>query len=248
MLFAEQNQSQLFPQFKRALYFAGSIPLNSSERSKFYEKQYNQELDRKEKINARLNLPLAISVALIGLLSYLIKSAPLELNSNWSYLFWLLFLSSITSIFFAFYYFRQCWFGHTDQLIPTADVIENYYVSLLNHYSKYPNSSKNIENEFKEFIKNSFMNYATTNATNNDKRSFKLYKTTVSLTFSLVFAFFSLIPHTLHNLNVNTENQTKDSLSMSNQKQPPPPPAAPGPRSVKGQVPPKNPQPKPTQR
>lgn len=217
--------------------------MNSDERSKLYEKLYAQELERKEKINARLNLPLAISVALVGLLSFMVNNAPLQFDSNWAYMFWFLFSISIVSLFVAFYYFKQCWSGHTDQLIPTAEEIEKYYITLQNHYSAYPNAHSNRDNKFKTFLKNSYMNYGTKNAKNNDERSFKLYCTTVSLTCALVFALFSLVPHQLHNIEVNKLKIEKESLIMPINKQPPPPPPEPGPRNVRGEVPPKKPPP-----
>lgn len=215
--------------------------MNSDERSKLYEKLYIHELERKEKINTRLNLPLAISVGLIGLLSFIINNAPLQFDSHWAYLFWFMFSASVISLIFAFYFFKQCWFGHTDQLIPTAKDIEKYYITLQNHYSNYPCSYSNRDKEFKSFLKTSYRNYATKNAINNDERSFKLYYTTVALTCALVFAFFALVPHQLYNIEKNNSKTAKESVTMSNNNQPPP-----GPRNIRGEVPAKKPPP-PTQ-
>lgn len=50
--------------------------MNQEQLFAFYEKLYFQELERREKLSARLNVPLAILVAVIGFLSFMLNSAP----------------------------------------------------------------------------------------------------------------------------------------------------------------------------
>lgn len=168
--------------------------MESKERLAYYEKTYLQELDRREKINARLNLPLVISVALIGLLAYMLKNTPPELTGWGREVFWGLFLISCLSLVSAFLFFRLCWFGHTDQLMPTAQEIEDYYQVLKEHYKPYPDSKRHIADAFSRFLMAGYLQYATTNAVNNDRRTYRLYQTTVSITAALLFAFLSFIP------------------------------------------------------
>ena len=55
--------------------------MNQDQLFLFYEKLYFQELDRREKLSARLNVPLAVMVATVGFLSFMLNNAPTELSS-----------------------------------------------------------------------------------------------------------------------------------------------------------------------
>jgi len=211
--------------------------LDSKERLSFYEKIYLQELERREKINTRLNLPLAISVALIGLLAFMLKNTPPEMVGFWPITFWILFAASCLALIVGFIFFRLCWFGHTDQLMPTAQEIENYYVTLKTHYAPYDDADNNTSISFRDFLLDGYLKYSTTNATNNDRRTYNLYRTTVSITAALSLAFLSFVPFQLSTLAYETNQKNKETVNMTDNRQPPPPPPPPGPRNVKGEVP-----------
>lgn len=219
--------------------------MDAKERFNFYEKIYLQELERREKINTRLNLPLAISVALIGLLAFMLKNTPPEMVGFWSIIFWVLFVASCLALIFGFAFFRLCWFGHTDQLMPTAQEIENYYLTLKAHYAPYDDADNNINNSFRDFLLGSYLKYSTTNSANNDRRTYNLYRTTVSITAALSLAFLSFVPFQLSTLAYQTSQQNKDPVNMTDKKLPPPPPLPPGPRNVRGEVPKPSPPPTP---
>lgn len=211
--------------------------MDSKERLSFYEKIYLQELERREKINMRLNLPLAISVALIGLLAFMLKNTPPEMIGFWPLIFWGLFAASCAALIIGFIFFRLCWFGHTDQLMPTAQDVENYYITLKAHYGPYEGAENNTSISFRNFLLDGYLKYSTTNATNNDRRTYNLYRTTVSITAALSLAFLSFVPFQLSTLAYETSQKNKDTVNMTDNRQPPPPPPGPGPRNVKGEVP-----------
>ena len=116
---------------------------------------------------------------------------------------------SVVFLFKAFLSFKESWFGQTNQLIPTAKSIKEYYEKLECHYCDDKNKKELVEQHFRDFLENSYSEYATTNAVNNDYRSYNLYKTIRAITTALVFAFLALLPfHIISYLN-NHKNSTE---------------------------------------
>lgn len=183
--------------------------MKRSERINLYKELYLFEIDNKSKIDARLNLPLAIAVGLISLLAYMLQNIP---TFEWElshFFFWIPLLLSVVFLFKAFLSFKESWFGQTNQLIPTAKSIKEYYEKLECHYCDDKNKKALVEQHFRDFLENSYSEYATTNAVNNDYRSYNLYKTIRAITTALVFAFLALLPfHIISYLN-NHKNSTE---------------------------------------
>jgi hypothetical protein len=148
---------------------------------KLYERLYFHELERRERLSARLNVPLAVLVAAIGFLAFMLQSAPRDFNSWLALAFWLLFCSAAISCAAGMWFFRKAWFGHTDKLLPTANETETYRQELIKLYEAYDNAQKLVE-------------AASENTINNDARSYNLYRATSSITVAVLLAFVAFIP------------------------------------------------------
>ena len=157
---------------------------------KLYEAQYQREVERRDKLDARLQLPFAIMVVLVGFLSYMFQNKNPTINNIGSAIFWLLFVLSVIAIGFAFYFFRLSWFGHTDKLLPTAKTIEDYKKQLLDYYKEDENPNEKVSEYLEETLFNYYVEFSSVNAINNDTRSYNIYRTTVSLTIAIILAFF----------------------------------------------------------
>ncbi len=168
---------------------------------KLYEAQYHREIERRDKLDARLQLPFAIMVVLVGFLSYMLQNKNPTISSIGSAIFWLLFILSTIATGFAFYFFRLSWFGHTDKLLPTAQAIEDYKKQLLDYYKDDENPNEKMSEHLKETLFNYYVEFSSVNAINNDTRSYYIYRTTVSLTIAIILAFFSYIPYYAANLD-----------------------------------------------
>ena len=211
--------------------------MNQDDRLALYEKLYLQEVDRREKISARLNLPWAIFLALMGPISYLIQNVSSFKVVTLQIIFWFLCISACLALGLAFIFLRLSWFGHTDKLMPTANEIETYYQTLQNHYSEYENSARNVEKTFEEFLFTSYKSYASINAINNDRRIYNLHRATVAITTAVFLVFMTYIPFQFISKPLNSIQLTPENVNMTDKQKPPPPPPGPGPRSVKGDVP-----------
>lgn len=170
-----------------------------AERFKLYEKLYFLELDRREKINSRLALPFGVIVATVGLLSFMLNSGEKPECQPYVALFWLLFVASAVALAFGAWFFRKAWFGDTDKLLPTASLIEDYYRELVTTYEKCDDHEKLVNSVFEEFLFNYFARCSSEYAINNDQRSYNIYRATVSLTVSVLLAFFAALPFFIGN-------------------------------------------------
>jgi uncharacterized membrane protein len=178
----------------------------------FFEKSYFHEIDIREKLNSRVQLPLAIIIAVMGLVGYnLNKVGSLEAN----YLGMTFLIStviSLVSIFCAVVYFIRSWRGHTYKFIPTSSETRDYLAKLQELYSPFNDKDELVDRYLEEYLYNAYVECSTTNANNNDRRSLYLHRNSKWLIIGFVAAFFSLVLVQLSDTNVRAfVNHVKDS-------------------------------------
>lgn len=168
--------------------------MDFKKRKELYSNLYFKEVERIEKISSRLSLPFAFLIAISTVLTFLLNSQVKPLTSPYTELFWVFFLSSVTSLCIGAFFLRKAWFGHSDKLIPTAHVIESYYEELKEHYREYDQLENIVNEEFENFLFKYFIQFSSENAINNDKRSYNIYRALVSTSIAALFAFLAAIP------------------------------------------------------
>jgi hypothetical protein len=188
--------------------------MERKERFALYEKLYFNELDRREKISTRLALPFAVLVATASLLSFMLNSGTMPKDGNYGISFWVLFLSACSTLAIGAWFFRKAWFGHTDKLLPTASDIEAYYEELLKTYMGYEKSDELVKSAFDSFLFSHYAQFSSENAINNDQRSYNIYRSTVSLTVSVLLSFAASVPFFLAKQEVPND-QTRSSASAT---------------------------------
>lgn len=82
------------------------------------EKLYFHELEQREKIASRLQLPLALILATIGFLGHMLKSVNLEAAGTVANLFWLSFVIASAVLVLATYKFINALWGNTYGVLP----------------------------------------------------------------------------------------------------------------------------------
>lgn len=169
--------------------------MNKEQLFSFYEKLYFQELERREKLNARLNVPLAILVADIGFLSVMLNSAPASISDWFSFLFWVFFLSACLATGLGAWFFKGSWFGHTDMLLPTANQTEAYRDQLIELYKDFDENEQIVESALKAYLYDYYKRFSSENTVNNDARSYQLYRATSAITIAVLLAFAAFVPH-----------------------------------------------------
>ena len=193
----------------RALDF--SEPMNREQLFLFYEKLYFQELDRREKLSARLNVPLAVMVAIVGFLSFMLNNAPTELSSVAHCFFWALFLFTCGALSTGAWFFKSSWFGHTDKLLPTANATEAYRQQLIALYESYEEKEQLVEDGLKKYLYDYYKEFSSVNTVNNDARAYHLYLATYAITVAALFAFVTYIPYFF----INHEGVQNDKQSAA---------------------------------
>lgn len=168
--------------------------MNRQERFELYKDMYFREIERIEKISARLALPFAVLVATAGLLSFMLNSAEYPDSGFWKLSFWILFSASAIFLLVGAWFFRVAWFGHSDKLLPTAHAIEEYYATLEETFKEMEDRSEIVKEEFEKFLFDYFKRFSSENAINNDRRSYNIYRALVCLTISVMSAFFAAVP------------------------------------------------------
>lgn len=173
--------------------------MDDKERFAFYEKVFYQELDRKEKLYARLSMPLAMLVAIVTFLSYMLNKAPTTEDGTASVFFWIFYLSTCVMLLIGALYFRAAWsLRDSDRGLPTLMELETHRRSFRDDYEKYWDTPEEADAHFKSLVLNYFIEGATVNTENNDKRGIYLRALANYVTAALFASVLSFLPFYVH--------------------------------------------------
>lgn len=150
--------------------------MNKQEIFNLYEKLYFHEVDAREKISARLQIPLAILLSITSVFAYIIKGNSLENMSQWPAYFVVVLGLTIVLYAISFYYFIRAFYGHSYDFIPAASITELYRQELAETYKEYDNSEELVSIYFDEYLYRYFNECSSVNTIVNDKRSELLHK------------------------------------------------------------------------
>jgi len=190
--------------------------MNQEQLFLFYEKLYFQELERREKLSARLNVPLAILVAVIGFLSLMLNNAPVGVSSWLVFLFWAFFVTACCATAVGAWFFKASWFGHTDKLLPTANETEAYRSQLIDLYKEFDEREKLVEDALKQYLYNYYKQFSSENTVNNDSRAYHLYLATYAITVAVLLAFSTFVPYFfVKQEGANNGNQTTTTTTAA---------------------------------
>lgn len=159
-----------------------------------YEKLYFHEIDIRDKLNGKLQLPMAILVSLIGFEAYMLRDF-FPIKFSWiNILFIIIYLFSIVGTILSIYFFRRSLYGYDYELLPYANDTENYKISLIDAYSKYTNCDELVQKYVQEYLYNCYMRGASVNAKQNHIRTMNILKTNKFIMYSVILTFIAFIP------------------------------------------------------
>ncbi|MGE1091362.1 hypothetical protein [Pseudomonas zeae] len=162
-----------------------------------YEKLYFHELDRKDKLLARLNLPLGMIVGLLTFFGFLLSKPPS--GDDWPYVFfWVFYDWAFVAFVLALWHFRKAWIrGEYDYVIPVLKRLEDHLQGQLKPY--FGTDEDGLNSYFEKVIYDYYVEGATINATNNDQRSNEIDQLSKYVALSATFAIASFIPFFIAN-------------------------------------------------
>ena len=173
--------------------------MDEKERFAFYEKVFYQEIDRKEKLYARLSMPLAMLVAIVTFLSYMLNKSPTTEDGTGSVFFWIFYLAACVTLLIGTLYFRATWsLRDSDRGLPTLMDLETHRRSFSDDYEKYWDAPEDADKYFKNLILNYYIEAATINTENNDKRGVYLRSLANYVTLAVFLSILSFLPFYLH--------------------------------------------------
>ncbi len=187
---------------------------------KLYEKLYFHEIDIREKFNARLQLPLAILVAQISFLGYMLQNAVQTETCFLLIAFWLLYVFSCISTGMAIFYFVRSWYGYTFSFIPPANETEKYHQQLIKLYKEYDNTESLVETGINQYLYSYYHECSSINTDNNDKKALSLHKSLTWVIAAILLSFFVFVPYHFGGLDKNiTSTSTSTSIKTQTTRQ-----------------------------
>lgn len=174
--------------------------MNSDELFRFYERLYFYELEVREKINSRINIPLAIIISLFGFLGYQINNILTQYFSFWIKISGIIIAIALLTLIIGMYYIIRSWHGHEYKCLPYATDIENYKTDLLDYYRNEGEYDNNFlaMNDIREDIYDYYVRHSSMNALTNDKKAAFLYK---SINCIIITTFLSFASYTIFTLS-----------------------------------------------
>lgn len=169
-----------------------------------YEKLYFHEVEAREKISSRLQIPLAILLSITSVFAHIIKGISLDNHCLWNVIFGLTFLSSLILFVYSMSYFIRSFYGHTYEFIPSAIETENYRQKLLETYKEYDDGESIAEQYFDEYIYKYYNECSSVNTKVNDIRSEFLHKCNTYLILSALPLVLAFLIFTLAGIDKNS--------------------------------------------
>ena len=151
-----------------------------------FERMYFYELDRKDKFVAKLNIPFAAIIALVGYYAFLLSVDRAGLGHGVESLFWTLLFFSIFCTMGGAIFFIRALLGGIDKAILTANEIEGYRQKLIKHYCGYDGEEEYVASQLRSIMYRDYMNCSTVITLNNEKKGFYYFYCNFFLIFSSV--------------------------------------------------------------
>jgi len=219
-----------------------------------YEKLYFHELEQREKIVSRLQLPLAVIIALVGFLGFLLTSVENLSKTLASSLFWIMYILAAILLGLAIYKFIRALWGNTYKCLPTAKESDDYLNLLKQTYKEYEDGQEISEMHFENYVTTYFRDCSSENTQVNDIRFLRIHESISYIIMTLLassVAFGSFYFGNLEKIQTAEANKIfiespvsveiikmpEDEVPITPSNQAPPPPSPPPKRVIKENAP-----------
>jgi hypothetical protein len=169
--------------------------MTNADLRKFYEKLYFQEVEARERIHARLQLPLTLMLAIIGAIAFLLQNFDYQAG-RWTALrvvfLFLLACGSITLIL-AMKWFVDALYNNEYYFLPDSSKTADYKDLLEETYKDYPQSSRLVADAMDKYLTDYYIEYAAFNTAVNDRRSAFIHRCTGAIIASAVLFIASFL-------------------------------------------------------
>jgi len=220
--------------------------MKKTELFTLYEKLYFHEIEMREKLSGRLQLPLAILVSVIGVLAFMLRNFSNSGETALLVVFMIFYGMSFIGILLGITNFIRSWYGYEYSFLPSAKETEDYRQLLIETYESYQGSDDLVEKHFTDYLMRYYVECSSVNTNNNDQRSIFLHLTNKYIVLGATFAFISFIPFYFGNFDKNLKESVQSvkisepieikgaimTKEQKNQGEKPPSPPPPPPKRV----------------
>jgi hypothetical protein len=154
--------------------------MTNAELKQFYEKLYFLEVEARDKIHSRLQLPLTLIIAIIGAVAFLLQNYDSQAGTFTAVRVPFLFFLGTGSLLLiiAMERFIRALHNHEYHFLPDS-VRTAEYKELLEHtYRDYPATEALVQDAMDRYIVGYYIEYAAFNTRVNDRRSAFLHQCT----------------------------------------------------------------------
>jgi len=160
------------------------------------KEHYFFELSRKQALESALALPIAVFTGVGGVVATLSQTFEYKWDCL-TYFFFPLLALTILSLLFTFYCICRAFVRHIYQLVPSSSELLDYWEKLKIYYESQKNIEDKSTEEFENHLKHSYAETATANKNKNEIRANYLYRSNISLIFSVFFLALCAIPYSI---------------------------------------------------
>lgn len=226
----------------RAREQAWEAEIKAQEKQECYfdvlnEKLYFHEIERRDKLGERLQIPLAMFVAIAGFVGQMLQNIERGQRSTWAVIFWGTMIVASIAFFTGLFYLLRILKGHIYSYLPTAPHWDAYRSQCESLYKEYKHASELVTGALQHALNKSYVDCWTRNAAINDQKSFSMQRLNEALGVAALAAFaayfffyFGELEKGLKNIDQRVQIVNPVTINgdiVTTQKPPPPPPPPP---------------------
>ncbi len=178
--------------------------------SNIYEKLYFHEIEVRDGLYGRLQLPFALLMSLLGVYGFLSQNVDLTQSGGWFNFFVLASILGFCLLLFSAFFVIKALHGNTYSFLATPKGIEGYCTNLQGYYEGKDDIEVKISNDITKYLNDSFANSASKNAECNDKRSRYLHR---AMQFLIVSGILTMLAFGICNI---ADLRKPNSVEISN--------------------------------
>jgi hypothetical protein len=167
------------------------------------EKLYFHEVDVRDKINARLQVPLAIGVAMVGVLSFMLQNVEHSASGFSVFFFYAAMFFAAGFIFLSASYFVKAAWGTEYQFVAPGSSWTEYRDQCVSTYKDVSDKIPLIRQAFIQTLSSEYGIKSKFNSEANDLRSYHLHFTLKFLINAGAYAFIAFIFFHFGNIDKN---------------------------------------------
>lgn len=147
--------------------------MTDAELLTLYEKLYFHEIEMREKLAGRLQLPLTLIVTLAGAFIFLFQRYDMDAvkftASHTTFIFFI--VVALGSLGFATFNLCQAWLNNEYKFMPFAEQTADYRQQLVSTYGAYSDADQLVGRYLRDYVQGEYVGASTFNAKVNDRRS-----------------------------------------------------------------------------